>query len=117
MKRVLLEEIQTGTRTIAGTDWPVVDQLHRTGEREWTITRDLCCGIPRTAETYRSEAKAKEAFETRLDGRKPRAGAAGKPITFKASDAERERWEAAAEREGLTLSEWLRVAADARCSL
>ncbi|MDQ1446837.1 MAG: hypothetical protein QOI20_3301 [Acidimicrobiaceae bacterium] len=110
--RKLLEEIQTGTRVVAGTEWPIVDQLHRTGEREWTVTRDLCNGVPRTAETYRSETKAREAFEQRLDGRKPRTGVASKPITFKASDAERARWEAAAGRAGLSLSEWLRAAAD-----
>jgi hypothetical protein len=47
-------------------------------------------------------------------GRKPRAGKAGKPITLRASPAERARWTAAAKRERLTLSDWLRGAAELR---
>lgn len=108
----LIEEIETGKRASAGTDWPIVDQLRRTGEREWTVVRDLCNGVPRTAETYRSETAAREALGLRLVGRKPRAGAAGKPITLRASDEERARWKEGADREGLSLGEWLRGAAD-----
>jgi len=63
----LLEEIQTGTRLISGTDWPIRDQLHRTGDRQWTVTRDLCNGVPRSAETYRSESAARAAFGSRHD--------------------------------------------------
>jgi hypothetical protein len=110
--RIILAEIRTGTRTIAGTDWPVEDQLHRTGEREWTITRDLCNGVPRSSEKYRSERAAREAFESRLVGAKPRAGEAGKPVTLRATAAERAGWQEAADRERLALSEWLRAAAE-----
>lgn len=101
-----------GMRTIAGTDWPVRDQLHQTGVREWAVTRELCYGTARSSEVYRSEATAREAFAGKLDGRKPRAGEAGAPVTLRASTAERERWQAAAEREDMSLSEWLRAAAD-----
>lgn len=110
----LLEEIETGRRKIAGHDWPIVDQLHQTSERQWTITRDLCNGVPRTSEVYRSESAAREAFTTRLDGRKPRAGVAGKPVTLRASADERERWQAAATAQGQSLGEWLREAAEQR---
>lgn len=108
----LIEELQTGTRTILNTDWPVVDQLRRTGEREWTVVRELCNGTPRTTETYRSEKSAREAFDSRIEGAKPRAGTAGKPVTLRATDDERVRWEQAADREGQSLSEWLRAAAE-----
>lgn len=108
----LLEEIQTGTRTIAGTDWPVVDQLRRTGEREWTVVREFCNGVPRASETYRSEARAREAFESRIEGRKPRASTAGKPVTLRATDDERARWESAASAAGQSLSEYVREAVE-----
>lgn len=40
--------------------------------------------------------------------RLPRAGEAAKPVTFRATDAEREQWERAAETEGCaTLSAWI----------
>ncbi len=110
--RALIEEVDRGTRTLAGTEWPVVDQLHRTGEREWTVTRELCNGIPRSAETYRSESAAREALGLRVEGRKPRTASAGRPVTLRASDEERSLWTAAAEREGLDLSTWLRQAAE-----
>lgn len=110
--RVLLDEIQTGVRTILNTDWPVIDQLHRTGEKQWTVTRDLCNGVPRTSETYRSESTAREAFGSRLNGRKPRSGTAGRPVTFRATDSERACWQSAAAREGVSLGEWLRAAAE-----
>jgi hypothetical protein len=45
-------------------------------------------------------------------GRPPRAAAAGKPITIRASDEERARWTAAAKREQRELSDWLRAAAE-----
>lgn len=110
--RAILAEVRTGTRKILNADHPVVDQLHRTGEREWTITRDLCDGTARTSETYRSEKSAREAFETRLVGAKPRSTTAGKPVTIRATDVERERWQAAADAERVALSEWLRAAAE-----
>ena len=108
----LIQELQTGTRTITNTDWPVVDQLRRTGEREWTVVRELCNGAPRSSETYRSEKAAREAFDSRIEGAKPRAGTAGKPVTLRATDEERARWQAAADRESISLSDWLRAAAE-----
>ncbi len=111
--RELVADVTTGARTISGTDWPIVDQLHRTGAREWTVTRDLCNGVPRSTETYRSEAAAREAFGSRLDGRKPRTGtAATERVTIRITTAERERYEAAADVEGSPLGEWIRAAAD-----
>lgn len=110
--RKLLDEIEIGKSTKSGTDWPIVDQLHQTGERQWTITRALCNGIPRATEFYRSEAAARNNFARRLDGRKPRAESAGKPVTLRATKEERFRWEQAAAAIELSLSEWLRVAAE-----
>lgn len=108
----LIEELRTGTRTILNTDWPVVDQLRRTGRREWAIVRELCNGTARASEVYRSEKAAREAFDSRIEGAKPRAGTAGKPVTLRATDEERGRWERQADREGQSLSEWLRAAAE-----
>lgn len=44
--------------------------------------------------------------------RPARAGSAGKPVTIRATDEERERWEMAAEARGVSLSEWLRYLAN-----
>lgn len=113
MTRELVDELRIGTRTIAGTEWPVVDQLWRTGERTWEVVRELCNGAPRTTEPYRSEAAAREAFARRLEGRKPRAGERGEAhIGLRCTAAERARWEAAAQREGMKISDWLRAAAE-----
>lgn len=45
-------------------------------------------------------------------GRKPRAGQPGSVVGFRAAPDERTRYGAAANREGLTLSDWLRAAAE-----
>jgi aldehyde:ferredoxin oxidoreductase len=109
MTRELLEELTVGTRTVAGTDWPIVDQLWRTGPRSWEIVRELCNGVPRTSEEYRSESAAREAFGSRLEGRKPRAGAAASVrIALRITPTESDTWKAAAEREGLPVGEWIR---------
>lgn len=111
--RKLLEEIHVGTRTIAGTEWPIYDQLHRTGEREWTVTRELCNGVPRSSETYRSESAAREAFDRRLVGRKPRADqTASETVKLRATRDERRAWERAASARDMTLSEWIRERCD-----
>lgn len=44
-------ERQTGTRTIAGTDWPVKDQIVRQG-RKYTVVWGLCNGVPADSDTY-----------------------------------------------------------------
>lgn len=40
--------------------------------------------------------------------RPARAGSAGKPVTIRATDAERERWERAARIRDVSLSDWIR---------
>ena len=63
--RTILREKQTGTRKLAGTDWPIVDQLHReqmSGKASWVITRGLCNGIPDKAETFKTKKEALAAF-------------------------------------------------------
>lgn len=44
-------------------------------------------------------------------GRKPRTGQPGSMVGIRLDPAERARYQAAADREGVTLSEWLRSAA------
>lgn len=41
--------------------------------------------------------------------RPTRAGSAGKPVTIRATDAERERWELTALWSEMSLSEWIRA--------
>lgn len=49
--------------------------------------------------------------------RPPRAGVAGKPVTTRATDAEREQWELAARLEGCSsLSAWIIKTLNARKS-
>lgn len=113
MTRELLEEIEVGTRTITGTEWSVVDQLHRTGPREWTVTRELCNGVPRRAEVYDSEDEAREAFGERAQGRKPRAGApANGRIAIRVTGTEHASWSSAASSAGMRLGEWVRAVAE-----
>ncbi|HKP08337.1 MAG TPA: hypothetical protein VJU58_13875 [Microbacterium sp.] len=112
MIRELLEEVDVRVRVIAGTEWPVRDQLWRTGRSRWEVVRELCNGVPRTTEIYRSEAAAREAFAARLDGAKPRAGApATETVTVRATVDEKAAWKAAADAELLPLSDWIRAAA------
>lgn len=106
--RKLLEETQVGTRTIAGTEWPIYDQLHRTGEREWTVTRELCNGTARSSETYRSESSAREAFDRRLVGRKPRGSqAATEIVKLRVTTEQKARIEELARAEDKTVSEYV----------
>ncbi|MGN6107219.1 MAG: hypothetical protein ACTHU0_19080 [Kofleriaceae bacterium] len=111
--RDLVEEVRIGVRMVAGTELPVVDQLHRTGEREWTVTRELCGGVPRSSEVYRSESAARRAFAIRITGRKPSRGSVASArielrLTPEASDA----WRTAAAAEGLSLSDWIHAACE-----
>lgn len=48
--------------------------------------------------------------------RKPRAGKPGGLIAFRATSAERTRWESAAKHAGADLSAWLRQSAEAGCA-
>ena len=106
MKRGLLEEIRVGTRTIDATEWPVRDQLWRTGPGSWQIVRELCNGVPRAVEEYASEVEAREAFERRLGGRKPNeAAAAGERVTVRMSAELRAELRAAIAARGGTVAE------------
>lgn len=108
----LLDEIRVGIRTIVGTEWPVVDQLWCSG-KAWLVVRELCNGVPRGSEEYSSELAAREAFGSRLEGRKPRAQApATERIAVRATSAELAAWRTAAAAEGRSVSEWLRAAAE-----
>lgn len=109
----LIDELQVGTRMVAGTDWPVIDQLWRRGPHTWEIVRELCNGVPRARETFRSEAAAREAFGSRIEGRKPRAGKpATERIALRITADEKRRWTEAGAREGKELSRWIIAAAE-----
>ena len=60
--RILCGEARTGTRNIAGTDWPVTCQVHRTGQRTFTLTRNLCNGVPESVEKFRTRKAAMDAL-------------------------------------------------------
>jgi hypothetical protein len=50
-----------GHRTIAGTDWPIIDKIERqefNGKVEWVVVRGLCNGVPRGHVVFRSKRKA-----------------------------------------------------------
>lgn len=88
-----------------------VDQLWRTGPRSWEIVRELCLGVPRATEHYRSEAAARKAFGSRAAGRKPRNGQpATVRIALRITPAEHEAWRRAAA--GRKVAEWLREVAE-----
>jgi hypothetical protein len=114
MTRTLIEELEVGSRRVAGTDRPVVDQLWRTGPRSWEIVRELCSGVPRRSETFATEDSAREAFASRIEGRKP-DGAALKAarITIRIESDLAERIDIAASEAGLDRSAWLTKAAEA----
>jgi len=104
-----IEETKVGIRTIAGTDWPVYDQIVQTGARKWTVIRELCNGIPRGAEDYSTETAAREAFAGRVRGARPRAGvAASVRLELRLTPAEHARWQARANAKGVTISEFVR---------
>jgi len=65
VSRALVTETRVGTRVIAGTEWPVVDQLVRvaTGRRvEWAVIRGLCNGVPDSATEHRTLREAMDVF-------------------------------------------------------
>lgn len=70
MNRAVVEERRVGTRVLAGTEWPIVDQLvrHADGRAHggWQIIRGLCNGVPDGATFYPSESAAREAWEGRV---------------------------------------------------
>lgn len=53
----LIKEVQIGTQTITGTDWPVVNQLHRDGRR-WVAVVGLCNGTPVVSKTFSTKREA-----------------------------------------------------------
>lgn len=60
--RKLIAEKQTGVRKELGTDWPILDQVHKTGPREWTYTWGLCNGIAEGAQEFKTKREALEYF-------------------------------------------------------
>jgi hypothetical protein len=66
MARNILEQRARGIRRIAGTEWPIVDQLERQqlpGKRpRWIVVRGLCNGVPDSATEYRRLKEAQAAF-------------------------------------------------------
>lgn len=64
--RTKIAESNVGKRMIAGTEWPVVNQVHRwqRGRQvRWVATFGLCNGVPSGARVFRSRAKALEAIQ------------------------------------------------------
>lgn len=63
----LIASKRVGTRTIAGTDWPVENQVLRVaqpGRRVyWTLVMGLCNGVPRGSQRFASKAAALAAME------------------------------------------------------
>lgn len=66
MSRKVVAEREMGTRLIAGTEWPVCDQVvrdERPGQRPtWVVVRGLCNGVPRSSEQHRTLREASESF-------------------------------------------------------
>lgn len=111
----LIDTTDLGTRTIAGTERPVVDQLLRASDGSWQVVRELCDGGWRSVETYGTEADAREAFRRRSDGKhrqagaQPRAGVAAEHrVSLRLTAAESA---AIAEHlHGRSVSDWVRGA-------
>jgi hypothetical protein len=53
-------EIQTGTRTERGTDWPITTTIERDGHgrRPWLVTRGILNGIALSTERFRTRREA-----------------------------------------------------------
>ena len=65
--RHLVAEVRTGTRVIAGTEWPVVTQLIRSVDRgrvrpRWLVVVDLCNGTPSRTLEFRKHRNAQAFF-------------------------------------------------------
>lgn len=61
----LVAERRTGTRTICGTDWTILNQIHREqhGRRvRWIVTFGLCNGTALRACSYRTKREALAAY-------------------------------------------------------
>jgi hypothetical protein len=75
--RRILDENTVSTRLIAGTEWPIMDQLvrdQRLGEHpQWQLVIGLCNGIPDDVLSFRTLRAARAAYESRkrayADGR------------------------------------------------
>jgi hypothetical protein len=111
----IIDTTDLGTRTIAGTEHPVVDQLLRASDGSWQVIRELCHLGWRSVETYSLEADAREAFRRRSDGKhrqagaQPRAGVAAEHrVSLRLTDEE-----SGAIKEhlhGRSISDWVRGA-------
>lgn len=66
MQTKTIAERETGRRTIAGTEFPVVNRVERrvygSGRPEWVVTFGLCNGVPSHAVTYETRGDALAAF-------------------------------------------------------
>lgn len=65
----IIHERVTGTRTIAGTDWPVETKLYREklpGQRPtWIVTRGICNGTARESREHKTRWETLEDYESR----------------------------------------------------
>lgn len=53
--------VQTGTRTIANTEFPVLDAVERVGEprvKYWLVIYGLCNGIPQSSRRFTTRREA-----------------------------------------------------------
>jgi hypothetical protein len=66
---VTIASYTTGTRTIAGTDWTVSDEVQRqeySGRVEWVVVRGICNGTAASSTSYRTRREALLAFPATL---------------------------------------------------
>jgi hypothetical protein len=84
VEETLVQEWHRGTRRIAGTDWPVVDQVKRLGRGRYVAIRGLCNGVPEAAVKF---GRAKLAVEL-LEGAAKAAAAARAEVSMQEDEAE-----------------------------
>lgn len=68
MSSKVVAERRLGVRVVAGTEWPILNQVRRDerGERvEWILTLGLCNGVPDGSEVYRTRRAALAALNAR----------------------------------------------------
>ena len=62
---MIIARKQIGTRTVAGTAWPVehaIDRQATGGQVRWVVLRFLCNGVPDDAQTFKTKRAALEAL-------------------------------------------------------
>lgn len=63
---VIVAERVVGTRTVLGTDYPILDRVIREesgGRPIWSLWAGLCNGLVASVETFRTRRGALAAFE------------------------------------------------------